>query len=146
MKYTVTVLFLFLVAMFLPSLVSVHAQQKPEEVAQKGAEAWLALTDSGKYAESWDAGSSGFKTAITKETWVDKLQTVRTPLGAVPSRKLVSARYLKNPPSAPPGEYVLLAYDTNFEQLAAARETVSMTLDKDGKWRPAGYFIKPAAQ
>ena len=71
---------------------------------------------------------------------------MRTPLGAVRSRKLVSAKYLKNPPSAPPGEYVLLAHDSSFEQLAAARETVSMTLDKDGKWRAAGYFIKPIAQ
>ena len=68
MKYTVAVLSLCLAVMFLPSGVSVHAQQKPEEVAQKAAEAWLALADSGKYAESWDAGSSGFKTAIIKET------------------------------------------------------------------------------
>jgi len=123
-------------AMFVPPAVVVRAQQK-------SAEAWLALTDSGKYPESWDEASSFFKSKISKDTWTSKLQQTRGPLGALKSRKLATAKYIKNPPNAE-GEFVILTFDTGFDQLPSSTETVSMVLDKDGKWRAAGYFIKPA--
>jgi hypothetical protein len=131
-------------AMFLLQAAVIRAQQKPEDLAQKSAEAWLALTDSGKYPESWDQASSFFKSKITKDTWVSKLQQTRDPLGALKSRKLASSKYIKNPPNAPENEFVILTFDTSFDQLSSSQETVSMVLDKDGKWRAAGYFIKPA--
>jgi len=145
MKLATSVLFIFLIVMSWPHSAVTQTQQKPEEIAQKSVEAWLALTDSGKYAGSWETASSGFKAAVTKDTWVSKLQSVRTPLGAVNSRKLKSARYAKNPPTAPEGEYVILTYSTRFEQFPSAVETVSAVLDKDGEWRAAGYYIKPAS-
>jgi len=58
------------------------------------------------------------------------------------SRKLKSAAYAKNPPNAPEGEYVVVQYDTNFENKSGAVETVVPNLEKDGKWRVSGYFIK----
>jgi len=144
MKVTRLFLFIAVLVMFLLHAVVVRAQQKPEDLAQKSAEAWLALTDSGKYPESWDEASSFFKSKITKDTWVSKLQQTRSPLGALKSRKLATAKYIKNPPNAPEGEFVILTFDTSFDQLPSSTETVSMILDKDGKWRTAGYFIKPA--
>ena len=36
------------------------AQQKPEELAEQSAETWLALNDSGKYADSYDQSSCIF--------------------------------------------------------------------------------------
>jgi len=36
----------------------------------------------------------------------------------------------------------MIQYDTDFEHKAGAVETVVPTLEKDGKWRVAGYFIK----
>lgn len=46
-----TVSILFALALW-PQSASTHAQQKPEELAQKSAEAWLALSDSGKYGKA----------------------------------------------------------------------------------------------
>lgn len=146
MKVAALVLSAVLLLVFLPRASVVHARQKPEDLAQKSAEAWLALTDSGKYAESWEQASAGFKAAVSKDKWVSMVSSVRDPLGALQSRKLATAKYVKNPPNAPEGEYVLLRYDTNFEKLPSAVETVSMTLDKDGQWRAAGYLIKPPSQ
>jgi hypothetical protein len=122
--------------------VTAPAQQKPEELAQKSAEAWLALTDSGKYAESWDEAAAAFKSALTKDQWVEALKKVRTPLGALQSRKLKSATYAKNPQGAPAGEYVIIQFDTSFENKTASVETITPMLDKDAKWRVSGYFIK----
>lgn len=146
MRIVTLLLSLFMPLMFVPQAGVVHAQQKPEELAQKSAEAWLVLCDTGKYAESWDEASTNFKNAVTKDKWVGMVSSVRDPLGAPQSRKLASAKYVKNPPNAPEGEYVILRYDTSFEKLPSAIETVSMTLEKDGQWRAAGYFIKPASQ
>jgi len=121
---------------------TVAAEQKPEELAQKSAEAWLALTDSGKFAESWDESAAAFKSAVTKDQWVDALKKVRTPLGALQSRKLKSASYAKNLPGAPAGEYVVIQFDTSFANKTSSVETVTPMLDKDGKWRVSGYYIK----
>lgn len=44
-----------------PLRTAMNAQQKPEDLAQKSAESWRALTDSGKHAESWDEASQFFK-------------------------------------------------------------------------------------
>jgi Protein of unknown function (DUF4019) len=142
MRFAQLLLSLALVALFLPQTLLSQAQQKPEELAQKAAEPWLVLTDSGRYAESWDQASAAFKVAITREKWVDALNSVRTPLGKVVSRKLAAADYKNSPPNAPAGEYVVLRYDTSFENRKESTEIVSFTLDKDGKWRAAGYFIK----
>ena len=117
-------------------------QAKPEQLAQQSSDAWLAIVDSGKYADSWDEAAQLFKAAISKAKWEDALHTVRDPLGKVVSRKVKSANYTKTLPGVPDGEYVVIQYETSFEHKPSATETVTPMLDKDGKWRVSGYFIK----
>ena len=45
-------------------------------------------------------------------------------------------------PDAPEGEYVVIQFDTVFENKKEAIETITPMLDPDGKWRVAVYFIK----
>jgi hypothetical protein len=75
---------LTVLAMLLGVCSATQAQQKPEELAQQSADAWLALVDSGKYAESWQEASQLFKAAVTKEQW----QSSKAP----PTQKLCPAR------------------------------------------------------
>ena len=63
-------------------------------------------------------------------------------MGKLLSRKLKSATYKTTMPGAPDGEYVVIQYDSSFEHKQAAVETVTPMLDKDGKWRVFGYYIK----
>ncbi len=125
-----------------PQSATTHAQQKPDEHAQKSAEAWLALTDSGQYGESWDQAATTFKGAVSRDQWISQLTGVRTPLGKLESRKPSGAQSKSNPPNAPAGEYVVLQFRTAFENRKDSTEIVAMFLDKDGKWHTAGYFIK----
>jgi ribosomal protein S17E len=37
---------------------------------------------------------------------------------------------------------VIIQYDSSFENKKSAVETVTPMLDKDGKWRVSGYYIK----
>lgn len=121
---------------------AIHAQQPPEQLAQPSAESWLALVDSGKYAESWQQASSVFKAHVTKDQWQSMLRATLSPLGKNTSRKLLSAKYTKTLPGAPDGEYVVIQYQSSFEHKQSAVETITPMLDKDGQWRVSGYFIK----
>jgi hypothetical protein len=113
-----------------------------EKAAETAAKAWLALVDDAKYAESWKEAASFFKGAVKQDQWEQSASGVRKPLGKLASRKLKSATYQTSVPGAPDGEYVILQFDASFEKKKDAVETVTPMLDKDGKWRVSGYFIK----
>jgi hypothetical protein len=66
---------------------------------------------------------------------------VRGPLGEMRGRKLRQMRYTNGLPKAPPGEYVVILFDTQFGERPSL-ETVTPMRDKDGNWRVAGYHIR----
>jgi len=45
-------------------------------------------------------------------------------------------------PNARQGEYLVMQFETTFENNSSVIETVVPMLDPDGKWRVSGYFIK----
>ncbi len=118
------------------------AQQKPEELARKSSEAWLLLVDEAKYSDSYQEAAQYFKNAITKDQWQIAMHASREPLGGLRSRRIDSATYATTLPGAPDGEYVVILYDSSFENKRSAIETVTVTLDGDGTWRVSGYFVK----
>ena len=119
-----------------------QSNPEAEKAAIEAAEAWLALLDEGKFAESWQKASEFVKAAISKEDWQKKLQVFRGTLGKVVSRNIKSRSYTTTAPGAPDGQYVIIQFDTSFENKKSAVETITPMLDKDGKWRVSGYFIK----
>jgi hypothetical protein len=110
--------------------------------AQAAAKSWLVLTDGAKYGPSWDDASSLFKAAVQRADWERSIKGVRSPLGALKNRKVKSATFARTLPGAPDGEYVVLVFESEFENKAAAVETVTPMLDKDGTWRVSGYYIR----
>jgi hypothetical protein len=118
------------------------AGQSPEQSARQAAESWLALTDTGKYAESWNQAGDIFRLAITKDQWIKTIHAVRGPLGKLLSRSLRSAEFTTTLPGAPDGQYVVIQYQTVFEKKRAAIETITPMLGNDGKWRVSGYYVK----
>jgi hypothetical protein len=132
----------FVLTLLLAICSAVQAQQKAEQLAQQSSDTWLALVDSGKYADSWQEAAQIFKAAVNKEQWQNALRGSRDPLGKLLSRKFKSATYTKTLPGAPDGEYVVIQYESSFEHKQSAVETITPMLDKDGKWRVSGYFIK----
>jgi hypothetical protein len=110
--------------------------------AQVAAKSWLTLTDSAKYGQSWDEASSLSKAAVSKADWEKAIKAGRSPLGALKARKVKSANFTRTLPGAPDGEYVVIQFESQFENKAAAIETVTPMHDKDGVWRVSGYFIK----
>ena len=110
--------------------------------AVAAAEKWLALTDLGDYAQAWKDGAEYLKGAVKQEAFAQALQGARKPLGKMVSRKVKTKTYKTSLPGAPDGEYVIVEFESSFENKKEAVETLTPTLDKDGTWRVSGYFIK----
>ena len=128
-----------------PAVAAPPADEAQAAAAAKGKESarsWLALTDAGKYAASWDRAASFFKAAVPKAAWEKALTATRKPLGALKARAARSARFARTLPGAPDGEYVEMQFDAAFENKAAALETVTAAKEKDGSWKIAGYLIR----
>ena len=115
-----------------------------QAAASDSALQWLAVVDAGQYGESWFQAASIFRNVLSKEQWIDAMRSARAPLGKVVTRKLTNATYATKLPNAPPGEYVILQYESSFQNAPAMIETVTPTLEKNGRWRVSGYFIKHA--
>jgi Protein of unknown function (DUF4019) len=132
---------LALVLILLP--IATMAQTVDQETeAVTAAEGWLALVDAGKYGESWKAASGFFKIAVPQGQWEQSLKAVRSPLGKLVSRKLLSKTYMTSLPGAPDGEYLVIQFETSFQNKKSAIETITPMKEKDGKWRVSGYYIK----
>lgn len=110
--------------------------------AMSAAEAWLFIVDSGRYGASWEEGAPILQGAVDKGRWEVMLEGVRGPLGVANSRKLRSAAFARTLPNAPPGEYFVIQFDTQFEQRPLSTEIVTPSRGSDRTWRVAGYIIR----
>ena len=113
-----------------------------EQNAVAAAEKWLAFIDDENIDESWNQAASLFKAAVSLEQWKSAVQAAQAPLGKVVSRRLESKKYAQELPGAPDGEYVVIEYETSFENKKNGIETVTPMKDNDGEWRVSGYYVR----
>jgi hypothetical protein len=123
------------------------------------AKKWLLLVDAGDYAESWKETATFVQSNKTEADWSNYLTTNRTSLGKLISRQLVASIPLTfsngvptspavsdpitvSPPVVPDGPYVFMQFESSFAEKKDAKEKVTFSLEKDGQWRAASYFIK----
>ncbi len=123
-------------------LLVVGCSREKTRAAQGAASEWLQLVDSGNYAQSWEQAANVMKGNVAKEQWQQMLNRNRAPLGKLLSRKLMSVEYKEDLPGAPAGQYVLLQYESSFENKASVLETAAPTVDGDGRWRVSLYYIR----
>ncbi len=117
-------------------------EQNDEAVAVEAAEQWLALVDKGEYATSWESAAEYFRGNVTTDQWSLLLTGARKPLGEVTSRRVKAKHYATSLPGAPDGEYVVIQFETAFENKQSSVETVTPMKEANGAWRVSGYFIK----
>jgi len=133
---------LMVVGLLLPVMYARAEDEDKTKAAVSAAESWLKLVDDGKFEDSWKESASLFRGAIKQEQWGQSLNAARKPLGKLVSRKVKSSSYKTEMPGAPDGQYVIIQFETSFENKKTAVETVTPMMDKDGKWRVSGYYIK----
>jgi hypothetical protein len=93
------------------------------------------LVDDSNYAE-------GLKQmgAQARKADIDRLPTIREPLGAMSNRSLKDVTLAKSQPGLPAGEYAVVRYETSFARKAVTVETVTLAMTKTG-WAVIGYRI-----
>jgi hypothetical protein len=128
---------------FQKAAADVKAKQEARAAARAG-EVWLEVVDAGLYAASWNDLAAVFRGGTSPEKWAEIISSVREPLGKPLERELKSADYTTTLPGAPPGEYVTVVYNSKFENVPPAHETLALAKDPDGKWRVAGYAVEQA--
>jgi hypothetical protein len=119
-----------------------ESSEAAKQAAGQSAAVWLGVVDGGDYARSWQDSAAAFQAAVSQADWEKAVQAARAPLGRMTSRKIKSQQYATSLPGAPDGRYVVIQYDTTFENKPAAVETVTPMLEKDGQWKVSGYYIK----
>ena len=62
--------------------------------------------------------------------------------GMLGNGEVMVRQFCRTVPGAPDGEYVVIQFETSFENKKSAVETVTPMRDKDGRWRVSGYYVK----
>lgn len=119
-----------------------HAQDPESITVQRIARDWLALTDAGNGAASWEAAAQLFKNAMPRDRWIELLKQVRDPLGKLDQRSVLSTNFATSFPGAPDGNYAIVLFRTSFAKKADGAESVTLQRESDGAWRVVGYFIR----
>ena len=112
------------------------------DVARRVAESWVAIVDGAEYARSWETLAVELRRKVSREEWATDMRTMRAPLGALQERSLIGARYVRDLPDAPPGDYIVVQYSSRYEHFPSVLETIIPMRGDDGVWRVAGYFIR----
>lgn len=120
------------------------AQSNPEaeKAAVECTEQWLAVLDQGDYQQAWEQTAEIFKEIVPIDQWRNQMKVFRGRLGKVVSRNLKSRQYTTVAPGVPEGQYVIIQYETAFENKANATETITPILTDDGSWKVSQYVIQ----
>lgn len=100
--------------------------------------------DAGQAAQLWDSASAVTRSSVKRETFVESVARVRTPLGAASGREWISVSRQTGGGQGglPAGNYISVELATSFAGNRTARELVSFRLDDDGTWRFTGYVLR----
>lgn len=124
------------------------AQAVPEELqAVQAGLRWLEEVDAGRYEAAWRETAEMFREGIGPTRWGEYVGRVRSRLQAVQQREVGQAIPATQLPEAPPGDYVLLRWQTQF---AGADEPYDELLilrrEEAGGWAVCGYYLQPTSE
>jgi DNA-binding CsgD family transcriptional regulator len=117
--------------------VAAQSQKISETAPVQATRQWLALVDAGDWQSSWQTTGESFRKLNTVELWTSASLKVRTPLGAVVSRQLLSEDSIPTPPNG----NIVVKFRTSFASKTDALETLALSRE-DGFWKVVGYFIE----
>lgn len=135
---------LFAAGLMLASYMTASDQQsEPVEMPASNAAVisaardWLALADAGDWQAGFDAAGKPFRDVNTVAGWASAAEQVRTPLGALVSRDVLTVRYL----NAPPHGFQEVAFQTQYANSEkVVIETVTLQ-QEEGVWKVVGILV-----
>ena len=117
------------------TLASTPAVSASETAVVDASRQWMALLDASNWEQSYLATSKAFRSVNTLQKWADVSRQVRTPLGAMQSRELVTVDFAPTPQG-----YWIIKFRSDYAGKPGAIETLSL-VNEDGSWKVAGIVI-----
>ena len=114
---------------------------RAKELAEQVAMVSVELIAAGEYGSVHDNADEILRSAVDRDQFIKMTKDVFAPLGDRKSIRLNSAKYSTRAPGGPDGVYVILRFESSFENKAEALETITMREAEPGFWRLAGYVI-----
>lgn len=102
---------------------------------------WLELLDNGRYYQTWQYASQGFKQRIDAAQWDQVLKETRSRLGALTLRNLTGYGKRQQFSGLPDGEYWVLKFTSKFEAASSLSEILVLT-EEHGQLKVTAYFIQ----
>ena len=136
-RFALAALVAFAFSLALPA----HAQDPRYWQAQAAARDWLALADANDAAATYNAAAKRFQETMPVDKWAAAMSKVRQQFGATQKRTMIGAEAASSAQGVK-GEFVMIAYRTDFEKRGSGTETVTLELESDGKWRVIGYLMQ----
>lgn len=118
-----------------------ESNPEAERAAVAATEPILEQIDAGQYDAVRDAASPLLKQQVSPEEWLAEVRALRGPLGSHKSRTVGSTTYVTDPWGAPEGEYVIVSYDSHWQN-GRIHENLSMQRQPNGAWALAGYHAQ----
>jgi hypothetical protein len=117
------------------------AKDDPEKENQGklAATGWIGLLDRRDWGSAWDRSSALFRKNVPLGTWMDNMPKVREPYGAFVERQVGTVVYKTTLEGHPDGHYVTVNFASKFANKSDVKETVTLVLESDGRWRVTGY-------
>ena len=125
-------------AIFLSSGSTFSEDAKGKGNASKFVQDWLSLVDSGSYSQTWNDLSDVYQSSLTKDDWVNSLNSYHKSLGKLTKRK---QQYVTKSSDPSIGDYLIFQYQSSFEKKKLVNEAVSVIKGRDGNWKILGYSL-----
>ncbi|MDR3323108.1 MAG: adenosylcobinamide amidohydrolase [Zoogloeaceae bacterium] len=126
-----------------PPFVTPNRLREQEVVA--AAEQWLTVVDAGdapSILEAWGAASALLHQTEDRKVWSDALESAYSGLGKNTARKMSRNLHTRALPGLPVDEYMLVEFESHFENQSNIIETITCRKDGDGVWRVLRYSLK----
>lgn len=105
-------------------------------------ESFLAEVDDGDWQGSWEVAGAYFQSVTTPEEWTAAVEPLRSQLGAVQSREVMSVQVAETLPGAPDGDYEIVQFQTDYANGTGPLTETVIALRAGDDWQIMGYFIR----
>lgn len=129
---------LLLASLVMPSGAALLSQPQAENLAR----VFLQQLDQGQQDNAWQAMSSLFQVFNDPTKWKTRQQVIRTSYGSLLSRRLISISYRPVFRYSPDGDYVVIQFQSIYQNKADSRETVVLDCSNGTECPVREYVIQ----
>ncbi len=123
-----------------PLTPEMEKQQRDIDTSAKYAQQWFLVVDKGDYGTSYDMATRALQGTVSRNEWIQYLNTMKGSHGQVVRRQVVDIRTAKDPSGAPAGDYMVFVTQVNFA--SGQKGTEIITLQEDNNvWRVYSYTL-----